>query len=232
MNALILAAGLGTRLQGIAPETPKPMMEVRGTPLLEIIVQKLFKVGVSKILINVHHLPEKITSYILNQSYSDKIEIVRETKLLGTAGTLKNNIQQLISDDFFVLHGDNYFQDDLREILRKHKKSGSEVLVSMGTFITTDRASTGTVITNGDSIIQKFYEKNPESPSFQANSAIFIMKPTIVSEIEGLSPLESDISRDLLPKILGRIQAIPLEGYFFDIGTPENYAKANGLEIG
>lgn len=229
MNALILAAGLGTRLQGIAPETPKPMMEVGGVPVLEGIIQKLLKLGVLRIVINVHHLPEKIISYVASQPYANQVEIVQEMDLLGTAGTLKKNINKLMHEDFFVLHGDNFFQDDLQELVSKHKRSGNEIVVTMGTFITNERSSAGTVVTDENSLVKEFYEKDPNSPSFQANSAIFIMKPNVLPVINGLSALENDLSRDLLPKILGQIQAVPLKGYFIDIGTPKNYARANML---
>ena len=229
MKALLLAAGLGTRLSSISNGKPKPLMEIRGVALLHILIQKLFSVGVEEIVINTHHLHEQIEEFIESQNYRNQIKLVYEKELLGTAGTLKANIDYLADQDFFVLHGDNFFQDDLKAMILAHKDTTDKVAITMGTFEVDSPANFGTVVVNSESIVTSFYEKDPKSPSLIANSAIYIMKPTVAKEIRNLEVNQIDISRNLIPQFMDRIFASPLTGVFLDIGTPENYLKANEI---
>ena len=229
MKALLLAAGLGTRLSSISGGKPKPLMEIHGVPLLHILIQKLFSAGVEEIVINTHHLHEQIEEFIESQDYRKQIKLVYEKELLGTAGTLKANIDYLADRDFFVLHGDNFFQDDLKAMIIAHKETSGKVAITMGTFEVNSPANFGTVVVNSESIVTSFYEKDPKSPSLIANSAIYIMKPTVASEIRNLEANQIDISRNLIPQFMDRIFATPLTGVFLDIGTPENYLKANEI---
>jgi len=230
MKALVLAAGLGTRLRDIAPDTPKPLMEIDGVPLLKITIEKLFKLGVSDIIINTHYLHQQIEDFVSQQTYRDKIKLVYEPELLGTAGTLKKNFSELENSDFFILHGDNYFADSLQKLLSHHRASGDDVLVSMGTFMVDDPKDFGTVNVDGNSIVTEYFEKNPRSVFRTANSAIYIMKPAITKYLQDMSEKENDLSRDLIPKLVNKILTVPLDGFFLDIGTPENYRLAMGLQ--
>lgn len=230
MKALVLAAGLGTRLREIAPNTPKPLMEIGGVPLLQIIVEKLFKLGVSEVMINTHYLHEQIEDFVSQLSQSDKIELVFESELLGTAGTLKKNISKLADDDFFILHGDNYFADSLQNLLSRHQASKENVLLSMGTFVVQDPKNFGTLSVDSNSVVTEYFEKNPNSLFKTANSAIYIMKPSIAEYVKDMKEYENDLSRDLIPKLLNKILAVPLDGFFLDIGTPDNYNLAINLK--
>lgn len=229
MKALLLAAGLGTRLSSISNGKPKPLMEIREVPLLHILIQKLFSVGVEEIVINTHHLHEQIEEFIESQNYRNQIKLVYEKELLGTAGTLKANIDYLADQDFFVLHGDNFFQDDLKAMIIAHKETSDKVAITMGTFEVDSPANFGTVVVNSESIVTSFYEKDPKSPSLIANSAIYIMKPSVAKEIRNLEANQIDISLNLIPQFIDRILTTPLVGVFLDIGTPENYRKANAI---
>lgn len=229
MKALLLAAGLGTRLSSISGGKPKPLMEIHGVPLLHILIQKLFSAGVEEIVINTHHLHEQIEEFIESQDYRKQIKLVYEKELLGTAGTLKANIDYLADRDFFVLHGDNFFQDDLKAMIIAHKETSGKVAITMGTFEVDSPANFGTVVVNSESIVTSFYEKNPKSPSLIANSAIYIMKPNTAVEIRNLEVNQIDISLNLIPQFMNRILTTPLTGVFLDIGTPENYRKANEI---
>jgi len=231
MNALILSAGLGTRLQGIAAETPKPMMEIGGKPLLDLLIRKLLNLGIEKILINTHHNHEVIEKFIAEQEYKERIKLVFEESLLGTAGTLKKNIDFLAKSDFFVLHGDTYFEDDLVTFLATHNQTDEKILVTMGTFITSTPESCGTVTCDQNRVVTHFYEKDQNSPSKEANSAIYILKSKLATEIQTLKDNESDISRDLIPKLLGQIYAYQFSGNFLDIGTPETLEAARKLAL-
>jgi mannose-1-phosphate guanylyltransferase len=230
MKALLLAAGLGTRIREISPNTPKPLMEVGGTPLLKLLIDKLFKLGVHEIIINTHYLHEQIEKFVSNEGYGKRVQLVFEPKLLGTAGTLKKNLPLLEASDFFVLHADNFFEDNLEVMLERHMTSGRDVLMTMGTIEVQDPKNFGTLKVNSQGIVTEYLEKDPRSPHLVANTAIYIMKTRIATNVRSLMETESDISRDLIPKLVNNIQAIPLCGYFLDIGTPETYAEANKIQ--
>ena len=92
MRALLLAAGLGTRLKPITNNIPKCLVPIGGKPLLQIWLEKLEKAGVKKFLINTHYLHEQVESFIFKSRFKNSVELYWEKKLKGTAGTLFNNI--------------------------------------------------------------------------------------------------------------------------------------------
>ena len=229
MKALLLAAGRGTRLGKITETIPKPLVKVRNKPVIDYLIRKLINLSVTHILINTHYKNILIEEYISSTKYNVEISLIYEPQLLGTAGTLKYNINALCSEDFIVMHADNYFQDDLKILKNNHLISGSNSLLTMGTFSVTDPAKFGTVELSDNNTIVSYFEKDKDSPSKIANSAIYFMKPEIKNEINNLKNNENDISLNLIPKLVGKMKAFPLSGYFYDIGTPENLLIANSL---
>jgi mannose-1-phosphate guanylyltransferase len=167
----------------------------------------------------------------MNNKYEVEISLIYEPRLLGTAGTLKHNIDQLCSSDFIVMHGDNYFEDDLKDLKNNHLTHGIGNLLTMGTFPVTDPTKFGTVELSEDNTVINYFEKVQESTSTIANSAIYFMRPEIENEIKGLKSNEIDISINLIPKLVGKMTGFPLKGFFYDIGTPDNLLLANSLKL-
>jgi len=227
MKALILAAGRGSRLGKITDNLPKPLVEVKGKPVIDYLIHKLIRLNVSEIFINTHYRHELIKKFIIDSNYKIKINMIYEQELLGTAGTLKSLVHQLSDGDFIVMHADNYFLDNLEGLKHAHLSSGSNYLLTLGTFPVSKPDLYGTVELSVDGTVTNFYEKQKNSPSKIANSAIYFMKPEIAAWVKGLREHENDISLNLLPKLLRKIKAIELRGYFYDIGTPENLSLAN-----
>ena len=229
MNALILAAGLGTRLGDITSKIPKPMIEVNGKSVLEEIILKLLNAGIEKIIINTHYQHNVIEKFISNSNFRNVVKISHEIKILGTAQSVVNNIAELGSEDFMVLHGDNYFSDDLLGLVEMHKSCIQSILLTTGTFEIQLPENFGTFELDSNMVITNFYEKDKDSPFRIANSGIYIMKPKVIETLMQLSETEVDISRDLLPRLIGRMQAYPLKGYFIDIGTPGELERARKI---
>ena len=227
MKALILAAGRGSRLGKITDNLPKPLVKVKGKPVIGYLIDKLINLNVTEIFINMNYKHELLEKFILNSSYRIKINLVYEPTLLGTAGTLKSLNQELTTENFIVMHGDNYFQDDLKLLKQKHLETNSDYLITLGTFLVASPEKFGTVDLTYDNTVIKFFEKDQNSSSKIANSAIYFMKPGIKAEIDKLNEHENDISLHLIPKLLGKIKAFELTGFFYDIGTPENLLIAN-----
>lgn len=231
MRALLLAAGRGSRLGKITETIPKPLVKINGKPVIDYLIRKLIDLNVTHILINTHYKSKLIEEFIINNKYDVEISLIYEPRLLGTAGTLKYNIDQLCSSDFIVMHGDNYFEDDLKDLKNNHLTHGLGNLLTMGTFPVTDPTKFGTVELSENNTVINYFEKVQESTSKIANSAIYFMKPEIKNEIKSLRIHETDISINLIPKLVGKMKAFPLKGFFYDIGTPENLLLANGLKL-
>ena len=227
MKALVLAAGRGSRLGNITENLPKPLVEVRNKPVIDYLIRKLIDLNVSEIFINMHYKHELLEKFILESKYKTKITLIYEPKLLGTAGTLKSLIDELSTEDFIVMHADNYFQDDLKILKQKHLATNSDYLITLGTFLVLNPEKFGTFELTDDHDVIKFFEKQKDSPSKIANSAIYFMKPGIKEVVNTLNEYENDISLHVIPKLLGKIKAFELTGYFYDIGTPENLLLAN-----
>ena len=226
MKALILAAGFGTRLGDLTRTTPKALVKVGHAAILDHNIRKLLEVGISEILVNTHYFSEKIESFLADQHYRMFVSTIYEPELLGTAGTIKANWERFDGDDFLVMHGDNYFEDNLISLLSAHVHRTKGTVVTMATFDSDSPESCGTIITNRNEVVVKFFEKDRHSPSLRANAAIYVFSSATKSHFLGLPPLENDISNHVIPKLLGKIQAHYLLGDFIDIGTPTGLAKA------
>jgi len=231
MKALLLAAGRGTRLGKITETIPKPLVKIKNKPVIDYLIQKLINLDVTHILVNTHHKNTLMENYFNSRKYDVEISLIYEPELLGTAGTLKYNVDALCSEDFIVMHADNYFQDDLKSLKHEHLANGLNNLLTMGTFSVANPAKFGTVCISENNTITSYFEKDKNSPSNIANSAIYFMKPAIKKVIDNLKNNEIDISLNLIPKLVGKMTAFPLNGYFYDIGTPENLLIANSLQI-
>jgi MurNAc alpha-1-phosphate uridylyltransferase len=112
-QAMILAAGLGTRMQHLTKDIPKPMVEVDGVSLIERHLRYLYLNNIHKIVINAHYKAEIFESFVKSLPIASKLEIYfsREEELLGTAGGVKNALNLLGEDPFFVINSDAMFVD-------------------------------------------------------------------------------------------------------------------------
>ncbi|HCE43802.1 MAG TPA: hypothetical protein DET40_09670 [Lentisphaeria bacterium] len=125
VNAIILAAGIGTRLRPVTDFIPKPLMPVNGTPLLESIILKMKNSGVAKVAVNTHHLADRVETFVKNSSYADYVTLYHEEVILGTGGPLVNAKNLLSEADCFVLYNGDILSDiDVGKIVEFHKESG------------------------------------------------------------------------------------------------------------
>ena len=125
MKAMILAAGFGTRLRPFTENIPKPLFTISQKPLLDITIRNLQKAGCKAIIINTHHLHEKIESYILSQNYSIPVYISYESSILGTGGAIKNVEDFWDSSPFIVINSDIVTDINFREVYNFHLKGDS-----------------------------------------------------------------------------------------------------------
>jgi len=229
MKALLLAGGLGTRLGEVTKSQPKALVQVGNRPMIDFCISRLEEIGVTEILINIHYKANLMREYFQTKNYFSKIELSEETKLLGTAGTLKKHINWLATNDFVVMHADNYFKSSLKPLLGSHLRREHGDCGTMATFTTNSPKSCGILELNQDNTIKAYHEKVQNPPGNCANAAIYIFTPQIVESLNHLSGEVLDIGKDLLPKISPRLSTFHLGREFVDIGTPEGLSRAEEI---
>jgi mannose-1-phosphate guanylyltransferase len=227
LKALLLAAGFGTRLRPITDHTPKCLVEINGRPLLSYWFDLISRSGVEEVLVNTHYLPQKVKYFIENSSYKSKVTIIYEEKLLGTGGTIRRNREFFSNDSFLVAHADNLTSFNLDEFIAVHIHRQPQIEVTMMTFDTDAPQSCGIVETDVNNIVVGFHEKVNTPPSNKANAAVYIFEPTIFEFLEKFPSDTIDISTEVLPFFMGKMQTYHNSVYHRDIGTVESLKLAN-----
>jgi mannose-1-phosphate guanylyltransferase len=230
MKALLLAAGFGSRLGNLTKATPKPLIKVGNTPILDFCLKEMVDSGVTEVLINTHFLADQIEKYLENYITPLKISLSYEETLLGTAGTLKKHFNKLATDDFLVMHADNYFAHPMTKFVASHIKREVGIFGTLGTFEARRPENCGVLILNPDKTIREFHEKVKNPPSRLANAAIYLFTPEIEKSLFELKDEEIDISKYLIPKVMHELSTYNFDGLFVDIGTPEGLKLANDYE--
>jgi len=225
MKALLLAAGLGTRLRPITNNIPKCLVPINGKPLLEYWLENLFKVGVDKFLINISYLSEQVEEFVNNSIYKERITLIYEDNLLNTGGTLLANKQFFDSEPFMLVHADNLSFCDFSAFINSHINKPKDTEITMMLFKSDNPSSCG-IVELDNNIVKKFHEKVENPPSDLANGAVYICEPSIFSFLESLNKNDIDFSNDVLPKFMGKINTYLNNIYHRDIGTVESYGLA------
>ena len=227
MKALLLSAGYGTRLKPYTDKLPKCLIKLENKPLLDYWLHALFSAGIKEILINTHHLSKKIEKFINSSKFSNKIKIVNEEKLLGTAGTIRENIDFFDNTDFFVAHSDNICICDFRAFFNAHFNRPKNTNITMMTFNSDDPKNCGLVKINKNKIVYEYEEKNQFPKHNLANAAVYIMNKTALDFCKSLDIKYPDISYDLIPSFVDKIFTWHNNIYNRDIGNPSSYKTAN-----
>jgi NDP-sugar pyrophosphorylase family protein len=228
--AVLLVGGKGTRLQSVLPSTPKPLARVGNMPFLELLVLQLRSQGVRRIVMCTGHLADQIEAEFGDgQKWDVAIEYSVETRPLGTAGAVKLAERHLEQDsDFLVMNGDSFLEVDFLALMRFHRAHGG--LISMAVRRVADAARYGSVQLDAQNRVVGFSEKNCDSAPGLINGGVYIFSQAILESIpQGPASLE----RDIFPSSLeSGVYAFEQHGMFIDIGTPEDYARAQALAEG
>lgn len=223
MKAFLLAAGVGSRLRPITDTTPKCMLEFGEQCLLDIWLDAFDRAGVDEVLVNLHHLPVVVSRHLAARSAPPKVRMFYEQQLLGSAGTLVANRDWISGESFFLAcYADNLTNFDLRSLIAAHLKHDS---IATLTVFHSERPSAGGVVElDPTGRVIGFTEKPSEPASDLTNAGMYAFDPAVLDELAD-SPC-GDIGYDLLPRLVCRARAVPVEGYFRDIGTADAYQRA------
>lgn len=227
MRALLLAAGLGTRLRPITECVPKCLVLIKGRPLLNIWIDSLIKSGVKEILINTHYLHEQVREHIELSNYAANILLSNEINLLGTGGSIIKNIDFFNNEDALIIHADNYCQENMNEFYNAHLKRPNNCLMTMMTFRCKDPSSCGIVEINTSGVVEKFHEKVLNPPGNLANGAVYILSPEMLKLLRKNFLNAEEFTIDIISKFTQRIYTYEAKKLFIDIGTPEAYMLVN-----
>ncbi len=225
IKALLLSAGLGTRLRPLTNHTPKCLIKVKGVPLLETWLNKLEKLGCEEVLINTHYLKDQVKEFLVSRKKTNmKINIVYEDKLLGTAGTLIKNLNFFDNSIGLLIHADNYMEDELFPFIESFYLRPNNCLLSMLTFETDNPSSCGIIERDENNVLTAFYEKQPGNYGNCANGAIYAFEREFIDFVKNLPLLTTDFSCDVIPKLIGKIHTWKTLKSYEDIGS---YASLN-----
>ncbi len=226
MRALLLAAGLGTRLRPLTLTVPKCLVPIHGKPLLDYWLDHLFAAGIERALINTHWLADAVAAHVAASRWRDRIDLVHEPDLLGTAGTVLANRGWLGDKPFLLAHADNLTDFDVPAFLAAHAARPPGIAITMLAFRTDVPETCGILELSADGLVQRFHEKVKNPPGNLANAAVYVCEPEVLAQIAGLGRPVADFSTEVIPKFLGRILAVETTGYHRDIGSSEALALA------
>lgn len=224
-QALLLAAGLGTRLRPLTDAVPKCLIEVGGRPILDYWIDALERAGIREALINTHHLPEAVRDHIVRLNATRAIHLAEayEPVLLGSAGTIAANRDWgRKAKQMLVIYADNLSDIDLDAMLKAHQAGGQPL--TMALFRTPHPKKCGIASLNRSGIVTAFTEK-PEHPhSDLANAGLYVLSLSAWLQIADMNAF--DLGFDVLPQFVGQMAGFTHPGYHRDIGTPESLAQA------
>jgi len=202
MKAVLLAAGKGTRLRPLTDEIPKVMVPIAGKPILEHHVEHLAGAGIGEIFINLHYLPERVTSHFGDgKKWGVRIRYSFEPEILGTAGAVKKLEAELRGAPFLVVYGDNFSEFDFADFISWSERAGGLGTVSV--FEKEDVAGSGVAEIGADDRIVRFLEKPAphEVLSHWVNAGIYRLSDDI---LDAIPPGYSDFGHDIFPEAIKR----------------------------
>jgi len=226
MRALLLAAGIGSRLRPLTDTVPKCLVPIHGRPLLANWFDLLFFAGIDRVLINTHHLADKVQSFVMSSPWRERIDLVNEDILLGTGGTIVANHTYFGRGPLLLAHADNLTDLDLRSFAAAHTARPDGCVLTMLAFRTDDPKSCGILELDQAGIVRAFHEKVGTPPGNLANAAVYILEPEIVDYALGLNKPIVDFQTEIIPAFLNRIYAVEHRGYHRDIGDSESLRRA------
>ena len=225
MQALILAGGEGTRLRPLTLTVPKPVVPLANRPFITYMIDWLERHGFDDIVLSCGFLADGVREVLGKGDLNGvAVQYVDEPQPLGTAGAVKL-AQPVLGDRFAVLNGDVLTDLDISRLRDFHEQRGA--LATLGLYPVEDPSSYGVVVTDEKGRVQEFVEKPAPgtAPSNHINAGVYMLEHGVLDHID--SGRAVSFEREVFPSLVGKgLHAMPLGGYWMDIGTPERYLQA------
>ena len=223
-EAIILAGGLGTRLQGVVKDLPKPMAPVNGRPFLTYILDYLIDYEYERVVLSVCYLHEKIVDYFGKKYKTLEIDYAVEEEPLGTGGGILLAMSKCTTDNVLVINGDTMFKVDLTAFEQFYQEKNSLLTIVLREV--EDVSRYGSVTISKDNLIALFAEKQVTFGRGYINGGVYLINRRLFEKYP--QPKRFSFEKDIMTKYYTQecFYAMPSDGYFIDIGIPEDYARA------
>jgi NDP-sugar pyrophosphorylase family protein len=221
MKAVVLAGGKGARLAPYTKILPKPLMPVDDMPILEILLRQMKRNGIDEVVLTVGHLSQLLRAFFQDgKQLGLKIEYSFEQKPLGTAGPL--SLVKDLDETFLVTNGDVLTTIDFKALVESHRKTGA--VATIASHARKVKIDLGVIQFNGDKEIVGYIEK--PTYDFYVSMGIYVFEPRVLDYIPYNQYLDFP---DLVLKLIKageRVLGYPFDGYWQDLGRPDDYEQA------
>lgn len=232
-KAMVMSAGMGSRLEPLTLQVPKPLVPVCNRPVMDILFESLSNIGIKDVICNTYYLSGQIIERYKANNLGINFNYITEETLSGTAGGLKKC--QFFFDkgeDFVVLSADGLTNADILKGITVHKNSGAVATIGVKQVNHDEVPNFGVVVTDKDGFITEFQEKPSikEAKSDCINTGIYIFNYKIFNYIP--ENTFYDFAKNVFPKLLSerQINTFIIDDYWSDIGTLEQY-KQSTLDV-
>ena len=227
MRAVVLAGGKGTRLEPYTTILPKPLMPIGDMPILEVLLRQMKRAGINHVVLTVGHLASLLQAYFGNGAQWDlDITYSHEKEPLGTAGPIA--LVQGLDKTFLVTNGDVLTTIDMRKLIAFHKKKGG--IATIAAHRRQVKIDLGVIQWDGDDRVSGYIEK--PTTDYTVSMGIYVFEPRILEYIPVGQYLDFP---DLILKLIAngeRVSGYVFDGYWMDLGRPDDYIQANQEFIG
>ena len=222
MKAVVLAGSKGTRLEPYTTILPKPLMPIGDMPILEVLLRQIKQAGINHVVLTVGHLASLLRAYFGNGSQWDlDITYSHEKKPLGTAGPIA--LVPGLNKTFLVTNGDVLTTLDIKKLIAFHKQKGG--IATIAAHRRQVKIDLGVIQWNGDEQVSGYIEK--PITDYTVSMGIYVFEPRIL----GYIPIGQYLDfPDLILKLIAsgeRVSGYVFDGYWMDLGRPDDYIQAN-----
>lgn len=224
-EAIILAGGFGTRLQSVVSDVPKPMAPVNEKPFLDYIFSYLKHFGISHVVLSTGYLAHKISDRYMENFDGLRVSYAVEETPLGTGGGIRLAMNRCTTKDILVLNGDSFFDVDLQKYYKQYKAGNCGAALALRKVENASRY--GTIVPGNEHGIAAFREKDSVEKPGLINGGVYILNRELFlnnTPAEKAFSIEKDYFETRLS--VAQVCGFEHEGYFIDIGIPEDYKRA------
>lgn len=224
MEAVILAGGMGTRLQSVINQIPKPMADINGKPFLEYLLKRLINKGVTDFVFSVGYKYQIIQEYFGDSYQGCKIKYAIEEVPLGTGGGIIKSLQFCSQNDVLVLNGDTFFDIDFSGLYKSYSDQKSAITIALRKV--DDISRFGSVSYDNMHLVTGFLEKSIVSGEGFINGGIYLLNRKSILDLN--FPEKFSFEKDFLEQYFSKLtmNVFLSDTYFIDIGIPTEYEKA------
>ena len=224
-DCIILAGGLGTRLQDAVPDKPKCLADINGKPFLNYLCKQIKKNHICKVIFSVGYKKEMVKDYILTHrdEFNFAFDFAEEEEPLGTGGAIVNALQYTDTEDVLIVNGDTLFDVNLDDLIAWQQTKMGDVTIALKYMEHADRY--GLVHLDENNLVYQFSEKKEGASGF-INGGVYSLFRHSFLNIN--FPKKFSFEKDYLEKYTKEREFIGMlsDGYFIDIGIPSDYEKA------